>query len=258
MNFKLSKTINEHAFFLKATIIASMAFVAFFIDKDNSWLHWTWFIYVSLTAALLLLEYHDNCMKNIKPLDRAKKYLTDYYGWKSSGGDNYEDYYEAAPEFIISTADVDNLDFTQEWTRGEIGRHYDTGNAAYYRKIFFHGTLLHEIHMVNFDGGKKTIVAPDWRAVGKGRIYFYLQDGIEYAYQQFTTNVYGADHSINLRKSDSGAFTIPVFKNEQELESFIAFCHMDANQDPEQDQELQTQLFYELLRKYDEFKPTKS
>jgi len=33
---------------------------------------------------------------------------------------------------------------------------------------------------------------------------------------------------------------------------------MDANQDPEQDQELQTQLFYELLRKYDEFKPTKS
>lgn len=231
-----------------------MALVAFFIDKDNTWFHWTWAIYASLTAALLLLEYNDNRLKNMKPIDKAKKYLSDHNGWKSSGGDNYEDYYEAAPEFTISTADVDNLDFTQEWTRGEIGRHCDTGNAAYYRKIFFHGTLLHEIHMVIFDGGKKTIVAPDWRAVGKGRIYFYLQDSTKYAYQGFTANTYGADHSINLKKPDGGTFTIPVFRDEHELERFIGFCDMDANQDPERDENLQTQLFYELLMKYDEFK----
>lgn len=230
-----------------------MAFVAFFIDKDNAWLHWTWIIYVSLTAALLLLEYHDNRIKNVRAIDRAKKYLSDYNGWKSSSGDNYEDYYEAAPEFTISTVDVDNLDFTQEWTRGEIGRHYETGNSAYCRRIFFHGTVLHEIHMVIFDGGKKTIVAPDWRAVGKGRIYFYLQDSIEYAYQRFTANVYRADHSINLRKSDGGTFVVPVFKSEQELESFIIFCNAGGDQDPETDLDLQTKLFYELLTKYDEY-----
>ncbi len=230
-----------------------MAFVAFFIDKDNSWCHWTWIIYASLTAVLLLLEYHDNRMKNMKPIEKAKEYLSDYSGWKSSGGDNYEDYYEAAPEFTISTVEAD-LPFTQEWTRGEIGRHYETGNGAYCRRIFFHGTVLHEIHIVIFDGGKKTIVAPDWRAVGKGRIYFYLQDSIEYAYQGFTAKLYRADHSANLKKSGGETFAIPVFKNEQELERFIAFYDSDANQDPETNQDLQTELFYELLAKYDEFK----
>lgn len=239
---------------MKATIIALMAFVAFFIDKDNAWCHWTWIIYGFLTAVLLLLEYHDNRMKNMKPIDRAKKYLSDCNGWKSSGGDNYEDYYEAAPEFTISTVDDDNLDFTQEWTRGEIGRHYETGNGAYCRRIFFHGTVLREIHMVIFDGGKKTIVAPDWRAVGKGRIYFYLQNSVEYAYQRFTASVYGADHSINLRKSDGGTSAIPVFKSEQELESFITFCNEDRGPDPETDQDLQTELFYGLLTKYDEYR----
>lgn len=253
---RASKLLIENAFFIKALIITSMAFVAFFIDKTNPWHHWTWIMYFSFTAALLILEYYDNQTKHTKPIEKIKSYLVDYESWHSSGGENYEDYYSVAPEFTIRTDDYENhLDFQQEWTRGEIGRNYNTGNAAYFRQIYFHGTLLHQIHIVIFDGGKKTIVAPDWQAVGKGRIYFYMQDSVEYEYQNFITKQYGTNHSKEIRKSQArDKFNIPVFKDQRDLDSFLVFCKEPLDQDPETEENNQNILFYNLLEKYEEFR----
>lgn len=233
-----------------------MGFITFFIDRSNPWLHWTWVLYFSLVIALLLLEYHDHKAKRKSPLERAKEYLKDCSGWKISGAENYEEYYEAAPEFRIRTNDKDNhLDFTQEWTRGEIGRHYNTGNAAYYREIYFYGTLLHQIHIVIFDGGKKTIVAPDWEAIGTGRIYYYLKDGIKYAYQEFLIKQCGKDHSRDIRKSNAcGTLDIVVFADKKELQKFITLCGECQSDDSEADEEKQNSIFYELLEKYQTFR----
>jgi hypothetical protein len=256
----ISKTLDEYMFFIKALIITFMALVAFFIDKNNSLFHWTWVVYFSLTCALLTIEYYDNQTKLITPIEKIKEYLADYNGWKSSGGDNYEDYYDAAPELTIRTNQDDNhLDFDQEWTRGEIGSHYTTGNSSYYREIYFHNTLLHQVHIVVFDGGKKTIVAPDWQSIGKGRIYFYLKDSIEFIYQNFVSNKYKTDHSKGIKRSqDSRSFDIPIFKNQQELGNFISFCGNHLDQMPDTNKDKQNEIFYNLLDKYNEFREQKN
>jgi hypothetical protein len=253
---QLSRFLEEKAYFIKSLLIAAMAFVALFIDKERPWFHWTWASYSTFTILLLLLEYRDNQEKQISPSDKIKKCLANFNAWKSSGADNFEDYYDAAPEFTIRTNDKDNhLDFKQEWTRGEIGAHYATGNGAYYREIYFHGTLLHQIHVVIFDGGKKTIVAPRWEAVGYGRMYYYLQDSIEYAYQQFLVKQRGKDHSkIICRPGATGTFDIPVFTNDEELQRFIVFCGEPQNGAPERNKKLQNKLLNGFVDKLREFR----
>jgi predicted HTH transcriptional regulator len=186
------------------------------------------------------------------PLERVTKYLQDKECWKQVNGMSH---HKNFPEFTIKENGNDHsIDYTQEWTRGEIGSSYSTGNAATLFEIKYHQTTLAEIHTVMFDGGKKSIVAPDWEAIGTGRIYFYLEDSVEYAYQRYISNIYGRDFSKCLRKTNcSGEFDLPIFKNRSELDAFIRFCNIEPADRPETNVELQNELFYELLGKYNAF-----
>lgn len=249
------KFLSDHLFFIKGSLIASMAFVTFFIDKNNPWHHWSWISYGILTVILVSAEYFEHKENSRTPLEKIKKYLTDIKGWVQGGSDK-PSYYSAAPEFTIRTSSEEaHLDFTQEWTRGEIGSSYNTGNGAYYSDIYFYETRLKRIHIVIFDGGKKTIVAPDWAAIGAGRIYFYLEDGIEYAYQKYLSGIYGRDFSKGLQKSAaSGEFDVPTFKDKSELEKFISICNIESADRPETNIDRQNSAFYELLEKYKIFR----
>ncbi len=104
-----------------------MGVTTLFIDKTNPWCHWTWILYWICTILLCLIDWNDHNNKNKKPIDRIKEYLYDFNGWRSAGDENYTFYYEPAPEYTIRTRDADNhIDYQQEWTRGEIGSHYQS------------------------------------------------------------------------------------------------------------------------------------
>ena len=65
------------------------------------------------------------------------------------------------------------MDSPQEWTRGEIRT--DDNHAGWY-ELRCHQTRLRRIHQVSFENHKKSMVAPVWKAVGRGRFYFYRAD----------------------------------------------------------------------------------
>ena len=92
-------------------------------------------------------------------------------------------------------------DSAQEWTRGELRT--DDNHAGWY-EIRCHQTLLRRIHYVSFDNRKKSMVAPDWEAVGRGRFYFYRADSIRYAVQRFWTAQENRDDSKGLRVRGNG------------------------------------------------------
>jgi hypothetical protein len=251
---KLTSFAEEKSFLIKAIFISLMGFVAFFIDKDNPWLHWTWLLYFTFTTALLLLEYREDQMKRQSPLMRMKRYLQDFKGWRQSAGNT--EYYEPAPEFTIKPSDEkNNLSFTQEWTRGEVGYHNCSGNSAYYTELYFNDIQLEKIHMVSFDGGKKSIVAPDWKAISGGRIYFYTQNSIRYLYQKFYAQGIGKDFSKDTQKvKAAGEFDIPVFKDDNEVKKFMDYCDTQTGMPVLRCEEKQNTTFYELLEKYQVFR----
>lgn len=197
-------------------LILVLTVFAPFVGLSNPYDHWTWYVFGFLALSIFILEVAIYKQDNIVPEQRLRQYLLDYEGWKRA--DEIE-YYVADPQFTIRDVDDNGtLDFQQEWTRGEIGRHYDTGNAAYYLGFFKGETLLCKVHIVLFDAGKKIVVSPDWQAIGKGRIYYYLSDSVGYAYQRFLSRERGIDYSKSIRAPDrSGVFDIPVFKNAKEL-----------------------------------------
>lgn len=176
----------------------------------------------------------------------------DFGGWEKTGSG---DYYTSDPEFTISPLESETsfLAYQDEWTRGEIGYHYESGNDAYYMGAFKGGLLLKKIHVVIFDGGKKTIVAPDWEAIGRGRFYFYLSDSIKYVYQLYLSQEHGVNHSCGIIRADAGHFDIPVLKNAEELEKFLAYCG-EARCEPASNEGEQNKIFYDLLDKYKAFK----
>lgn len=194
--------------------------------------------------------------------DRLIRYLRDFNRWTHGDGTGWVEIYEPNPMYVISEViderereDCSNLEFDYEWNRGEIGVHQKEGNFAYSRQILFINTVLRRIHLVSFDNGKKRIVAPDYKAIGKGRFYHYLSDSLQYAYQRFHFRDERTDHSKELRKLRSeGSFDIPVLKDEEELQRFVEYCGKDIEGTQTSDKEEQTTLFYALLDKYEEFK----
>ena len=101
------------------------------------------------------------------------------------------------PEFTLRSVDGDDFtDCNQEWTRGEIRT--DNNYAGWY-ELRYHQTLLRRIQYVGFDDRKKGMVAPDWRAIGRGRLYYYAADSVDYAVQQFWTARENQDDSRGLR-----------------------------------------------------------
>lgn len=258
LRIKLAFLVEDKAFLLKSIFISLMGLVVCFIDKNNPWLHWSWILYFTFTIALLLIEYIDDKFKNQAPLLRVKRYLGDFEGWKESPGTESIEYYVPRPEFVIKPCDIENNpDFKQEWTRGEIGYLYSSGNAAYWNGIYFNDILLEKIHLVIFDGGKKSIVAPDYQAISGGRFYFYTEDSIRFIYQTFYAKKISNDFSKSLRKSGSvKTFDIPVFKNSIEFKKFIDYCDMKVDVSPLQQEEEQNTVFYQLLEKYQAFRKT--
>lgn len=194
------------------------------------------------------------------PLERFKIYLEDFDGWQHNGEISH---YAQFPEFTIQSLEdsynqgVEKL----EWARGEIGYHYDSGNGASVFGSYYHSTLLKKVCCVQFDGGKKYIVNPDWEAIGKGRIYFYLEDSFEYAYQKFLIEERKEDFSKQIDSTKSSKFDIPVFFSENELQKFLLearkhFCDDDLSL-PENNEVRQNELFYKYLDFYNHWRKNK-
>ncbi len=118
-------------------------------------------------------------------LEKVRRLLFDPEQWTGRCVEGFVLWYhDVFPEFTLRTtsAEVDSLDCNQEWTRGEI--RIDNNHAGWY-EIRCHRTLLRRVHYVSFDDAKKSMVAPDWRPVERGRFYFYEADSIRYSVQQF-------------------------------------------------------------------------
>ena len=165
-------------------------------------------------------------------LERAKRYLAEPAAWTRPEEDGFVCcHHDVFPEFTLKVASADKKrwDSAQEWTRGEIRT--DDNHAGWY-ELRCHQTLLRRIHYVSFDDRKKSMVAPDWRPVGRGRFYFYKADSVRYAVQRFWIARGRRDDSKGLRvggRGESatearsrwhGRLDIPVL-NPGELEGFL-------------------------------------
>ena len=243
---------DNHLSLLKAIFFILFGVVALFVDLQGSVKYWAWLALLILSISLIALEIYHHHLSKASPLAKLKKYLSDLNGWDKAGAG---DYYISDPDFTLSPLEDEAsfLAYQDEWTRGEIGYHYEAGNAAYYIGALKGGLLLNKIHVVIFDGGKKMVVAPDWEAVGRGRFYFYLGDSIKYAYQLYLSQERGVNHSYGIRRADEGCFDIPVLKDAKELEKFLAYCG-EAHCEPSSKEDEQNEIFYSLLDKYNTFK----
>jgi hypothetical protein len=243
---------DEHLSLLKAIFFILFGVVALFVDLQGSVKYWSWFALLILSISLIVLEIYHHHLSKASPLAKLTKYLSDLNGWEKAGAG---DYYISDPDFTLSPLEDEAslLAYQDEWTRGEIGYHYESGNSAYYIGAFKGGLLLNKIHVVIFDGGKKKVVAPDWEAVGRGRFYFYLSDSIKYAYQLYLSHGRGVNHSCGIRRASQGYFDIPVLKDTKELERFLAYCG-EEQYEPSSNVGEQNEIFYGLLEKYNEFK----
>lgn len=190
------------------------------------------------------------------PLERFKIYLEDFDGWQQNGKISH---YTQFPEFTIQSLEDSYYQGAEklEWARGEIGYYYDSGNGVSLFGFYYHSTLLKKVCCVQFDGGKKYIVNPDWEAIGKGRIYFYLQDSFEYAYQRFLIKERKEDFSKQIKFTISSTFDIPLFSSKNKLQNFLIeakkqFCHDDSNL-PETNEKEGNKLFYSYLNFYKEW-----
>lgn len=243
---------DNHLSLIKAVVFILFGVIAVFINTEQPLNFWLWSVFFILAISLIALETYHHRRDNVPPLTKLRRYLFNWSGWEKTG---VSDYYISNPDFTISPLEDDAslLAYQDEWTRGEIGYHYESGNSAYYMGVFKGGLLLHKIHVVIFDGGKKVIVAPSWEPVGRGRFYFYLSDSIEYAYQLYLSQERGVNHSCGIRQTDEGCFDIPVLKDAKELEKFLAYCG-EEHCEPSSNENEQNKVFYSLLNKYNEFK----
>lgn len=210
------------------------------------------------------------------PLERFKIYLKDFKNWKSvssfSSNNRIEFFYQLFPEFTIQRTDNDHgmEHHNFEWARGEIGYHYNQyANSTSLFELCYHNTPLAYIALATFDAGKKTIVAPEWFPVGQGRLYCYLEDSLEYIYQHYFLVGYQnhKDDSIELSyastKPDNirdSVFSIPVLKNQRNLEEFINFVkgkfgitEATISSMPLTDEDQQNQFFYQLVEYHKQY-----
>ena len=172
------------------------------------------------------------------PIVRAKQYFLDCAAWEfgPDGTKELDMYYRPFPEFTIrNNAELEDYERGPaylEWTRGEI-RIDDNHSAAF--DIAYHQTVLARVYWVEFDNGKKSMVAPDYTAVGRGRFYYYLEGSLSQVVQLFMSYRAGsaADHSRELRighRNDTASieararwgssYSIPVVRQD-ELKDFV-------------------------------------
>jgi len=189
------------------------------------------------------------------PLERVLKYLENPEDWVQMENVTHHKFF---PEFTIVEGNQDNcLAYQQEWTRGEIGAAYSSGNVASYFDILYHATRLAWVHIVIFDGGKKSVVAPDYQPFSGGRFYCYMRNSLPYAFQRYWVEIHGGkDYSKNLHQVGTGKlFSIPVFEDKQDLEKFLCLYRpRQADLSPLKDQSEQNTLFYAALQDYETYR----
>ena len=119
----------------------------------------------------------------------------------------------------------------------------------------------------SFDDNKKGMVAPDWRALGRGRLYYYAADSVDYAVQEFWTAREGQDDSRGLRIRGDGeaarearsrwpsGIDIPVLE-PGELDAFLETRPRRAVNapDPATDPAEQYELFLRILMDFDDWR----
>ena len=202
-----------------------------------------------------------------KPVsERAKRLLAEpAAAWWISEEDGFVCcHHRVFPEFTLKAASAESHIADQEWTRGEVRT---DGNYAGWYELRYHQTVLRQVHYVGFDNGKKSMVAPDWKPIGKGRFYFYKADSLRCAIQRFWTTHHGRDDSKGLRIQGDGEVAreararwggrldIPVLKGD-ELDGFLEGQRWDAirGPDPETDQGEQYELFLRNLLDFDDWR----
>ena len=200
-------------------------------------------------------------------LERAKRYLAEPERWSIGEEDGFVwGHHEVFPEFTLRAASAESgVDCSGgEWTRGEV-RSDNNYTESY--ELRCHDTLLGRVHYVTFDDRKKDMVAPDWEAIGEGRIYFYRDDSLRYAIQCFWTSRDDKDDSQGLSVPRAGeyarkararwpqGFDIPVL-GAGELEAFLegrcadGICGVHPTTDPDE----QTELFLRNLLELDDWR----
>ena len=202
-------------------------------------------------------------------LEKAKRCLAEPTVWTLSEEDGYvRCHHDVFPEFTLRAASAEGFDSSQEWTRGEIRT--DNNHAGWY-ELRCHQTLLRRIHYVSFDDGKKNMVAPDWKPIGRGRFYFYQANSVRYAVQRFWIALQGRDDSKGLRARGEGesakearsrwrgTLDIPVL-TPGELEGFLEGRQGNAigANDPATDRAEQDELFVRNLLDFDDWRRTQT
>lgn len=198
-------------------------------------------------------------------LARAKRYLAEPTVWTESEENGYVCcHHDVFPEFTLRAASAEDwLGSSQEWTRGEIRT--DNNHAGWY-ELRCHQTLLRRIHYVGFDDGRKSMVAPDWRRIGRGRFYFYHANSVRYAVQRFWAERRDRDDSKGLllgvgesateaRSRWRRGLDIPVL-NPGELEGFLEGRQGNAigADNPATDRAEQYELFLRNLLDFDDWR----
>ena len=199
-------------------------------------------------------------------LERAKRCLEEPAAWTLREENGFVCcHHDVLPEFTLRAASAEtHIDSNQEWTRGEI---VSDDNHAIWFELRYHQTMLRRIHYVSFDNHKKSMVAPVWEPIGKGRFYFYRAGSVEYAVQKFWTVHHGRDDSIGLLIRGDGeaarearsrwrrGLSIPGVERG-ELERFLEGQRWDpiCGPGPSTDPVEQYELFFRNLLHFDDWR----
>lgn len=201
---------------------------------------------------------------DMAPLHRVKAYLSEADAWSLIYDDGCTGnfHHTMFPEFTLVVADAEeHIARHEEWTRGEL--HHESNNAGYY-DILYHQTRIARVRYVNFDDNRKSMVAPNWKARGHGRFYFYEADSVSYAVQQFYAAIHGDDSaklsirgnsetSCDVRSRWGHAMKIPVLR-PGELEEFLYSNGGPGTLEPSTDEVEQYELFLQNQLDYDDWR----
>ena len=213
--------------------------------------------------------YRERFGLSLSPLDRLKTFLLSAREWTPSpdlfGADDGIAYYHTQnPEFTMRYIDAEDIVArNQEWTRGEIYRDSHASWVGFY----YHQTRLAAVHLVTFDGAKKSMVAPKWEPIGKGRFYFHLKGSIQFATQLYMEDMAeGHFHTREIRVRKKGehsksaqdrfgiTYQIPVINN-YEMKSFLE-SQQKCSGSPASDGDEQYELFWKNQIAFDDWRRT--